>query len=218
MSSCREERRQVLNAAREISSSGMVIGTWGNVSARAAEVDGFVITPSGMDYASLSEDDMVLVDYHRQVREGRYRPSAETPMHLSIYLARPDVQAIVHVHSPFATAFAVAGLTIPVLLEETAQAVGHEIEVVPYARCGTRTLAEYTVNTLGATGCAALLANHGLVGVGDSMAAALKVCYVVEQTAQVGIYARMLGGPLQGLADHDVQQLHEGFKKYGQKK
>lgn len=212
-----EERRQVLEAAREISASGMVIGTWGNVSARAADAAGFVITPSGMDYQSLTESDMVLVDYQGQVLEGRYRPSSETPMHLAIYLARADVQAIVHVHSPFATAFAVAGLSIPVLLEETAQAVGHEIEVVPYARCGSRTLAKHTVNTLGTSGRSALLANHGLLGVGASMAAALKVCYVVEQTAQVGLYARLLG-PLKGLADREVRQLHEGFKSYGQKK
>lgn len=217
MSSSREERGQVLKTALEISNSGMVIGTWGNVSARSKDVDGFVITPSGMDYLSLTEDDMVIVDYQGQVLEGRYRPSSETPMHLAIYLARPDVRAIVHVHSPFATAFAVAGVSIPVLLEETAQAVGHAIEVVPYALCGSRTLARQTVDTLGETGYAALLANHGLVGVGESMAAALRVCYVVEQTAQVGIYARLLG-PLEGLADHDIERLHKGFKSYGQKK
>ncbi len=217
MPSCDKERVKVLHTAQEISQSGLVIGTWGNVSSRALEADGFVITPSGIDYESLAEEDMVLVDYQGQVLQGRYRPSSETPLHLAIYLARPDVQAIVHVHSPFATAFAVAGLSIPVLLEETAQAIGHEIKVVPYAICGTRRLAEYTVATLGETGCAALLANHGLVGVGESMAAALRVCYVVEQTAQVGIYARLLG-PLQGLPEREVQLLNKGFRSYGQEK
>ncbi|HCF49491.1 MAG TPA: class II aldolase [Syntrophomonas sp.] len=217
MFSSMEVRRQVLEAAREISSSGMVIGTWGNVSARATETEGFVITPSGMDYAVLTPEDMVVVDYNRQVIEGKFRPSSETPLHLAIYLARPDVQAIVHVHSPFATAFAVAGIPIPVILEETAQAIGHEIAVVPYARTGTRKLAEYTVKTLGEKGCAALLSNHGVIGVGGSMAQALRICYVIEQTAQVGLYARMLG-PLQGLPEDEVNLLHAGFQKYGQKK
>lgn len=217
MLSSLEVRRQVLEAAREIYSSGMVIGTWGNVSARATDLKGFVITPSGMDYESLNPEDMVIVGYDKQVIEGRYRPSSESPLHLAIYLARPDVGAIVHVHSPFATAFAVAGVPIPVILEETAQVIGHEIPVVPYALTGSRKLAEYAVKTLGETGRAALLSHHGLIGVGASVAQALRVCYVTEQTAQIGIYARMLG-PLKGLAEDQVKLLHEGFKRYGQKK
>jgi len=217
MFSSLEVRYQVLDAARKISSSGMVIGTWGNVSARATDIEGFIITPSGMDYDTLTPEDMVIVGYDQQIIEGRYRPSSETPLHLAVYLSRPDIKAIVHVHSPFATAFAVAGIPIPVILEETAQAIGHEIPVVPYALAGSRKLAEYTVKTLGRTGRAALLSNHGLVGVGASVAEALRVCYVAEQTAQIGLYARMLG-PLKGLAEDEVKLLHEGFKKYGQKK
>ena len=71
MLSSLEVRRQVLEAAREIYSSGMVIGTWGNVSARATDLKGFVITPSGMDYESLNPEDMVIVGYDKQVIEGR---------------------------------------------------------------------------------------------------------------------------------------------------
>lgn len=212
-----EERRQVLSAAREIAGSGMVIGTWGNVSARSQEVEGFVITPSGMDYANLTPEDMVVVDYDGQVVEGRFKPSGETPLHLSIYLARPDVRAIVHVHSPYATAFAVAGIPIPVILEETAQAIGHEIAVVPYAITGSRKLGKHAVQTLGENGCAALLAHHGVVGCGSSVGEALRICYVTEQTAQVGLYARLLG-PIKGLPETEVDRLHEGFKKYGQNK
>lgn len=217
MSSSLEERRQVLSAAQEIAGSGMVIGTWGNVSARSQEAEGFVITPSGMDYASLTPEDMVVVDYNGQVVEGRFKPSGETPLHLAIYLARPDVRAIVHVHSPFATAFAVAGISIPVILEETAQAIGHEIAVVPYAITGSRRLGEYTVQTLGEEGCAALLAHHGVIGCGATVGEALRICYVTEQTAQVGLYARLLG-PIKGLPEAEVHRLHEGFKRYGQNK
>jgi L-fuculose-phosphate aldolase len=217
MISSMQERQEVLYAAREIAGSGMVIGTWGNVSARSREVQGFVITPSGMDYATLNAEDMVVVDYNRQVLEGRFKPSAETPLHLAVYLARSDVNAIVHVHSPFATAFAVAGMSIPVVLEETAQAIGHEIAVVPYAITGSRRLGEYTVQTLGSEGCAALLANHGVIGCGATVAQALRICYVAEQTAQVALYARMLGS-VRDLAPEEVYRLHEGFKNYGQKK
>ncbi len=212
-----QARQEVLNAAREIAASGMVIGTWGNVSARSRDVEGFVITPSGMDYGSMTAEDMVVVDYDRQVLEGSFKPSSETPLHLAIYKARPDVHAIVHVHSPFATAFAVAGRSIPVILEETAQAIGHEIAVVPYALAGSRKLGEYAVQTLGTAGCAALLAHHGVIGCANTVSQALRICYVTEQTAQIALYAHMLGS-VPSLPEEEINRLHQGFKNYGQKK
>ena len=217
MTRCSQARQDVWKAAREISQGHMVIGTWGNVSARGDDAPGFIITPSGMDYNTLTPEDMVLVGWDGKTLEGAYRPSGETPLHLAIYLARPDIHAIVHVHSPYATGYAVAGQNIPVLLEETAQAIGHEIQVVPYARCGTQDLAQNTVTILGETQCAALLANHGVIGLGASMSEALKICYVIEKTAQVGIYARILG-QTNVLEPHEVQLLNRGFKRYGQKK
>ena len=160
-------------------------------------------------------EDIVLVDFEQQVVEGEYQPSVETPLHLKIYKKRPEAMAVVHVHSPFATAFAVARKNIPVILEETAQAVGHEIGVAAYAHCGTPQLADNVVKALGATRQAVLLANHGLVAVGETMDQALKICYVVEKTARVAIYARSLG-PAHSLSQEDINFLRSSFEHYGQ--
>jgi L-ribulose-5-phosphate 4-epimerase len=113
-----EERRQVLAAAREISQSGMVMGTWGNVSMRCPEPELMLITPSGVDYQLMSMEDMVLLDSSYRIREGSYKPSIETPLHMEIYRNREGVKAIVHVHSIYASSFAVARKSIPVILEE----------------------------------------------------------------------------------------------------
>lgn len=214
---CLEERNQVLRTARQIASSGMVKGTWGNVSVRAREYPWIVITPSGMEYNSMTVEDMVIVDDGEQIIEGKYRPSVETPLHLQVYQHRAAVAAVVHVHSPYAAAFAVAGQPIPVILEETAQVVGHEIPVVPYARCGTQELAAQVMECLGENKKAALLANHGLIGLGSDIAGALKVCYIVEKTARVALYAHMLGR-VSILGPEETSILNEEFQSYGQTK
>lgn len=212
-----QEREQVLEAAREILANRMVIGTWGNVSIRISGQELAVITPSGMEYQSLAPDDMVLVNFDGKVVEGNYRPSIETPMHVEIYKRRPDAGALVHVHSPYATAFAVAGHTIPVILEETAQAIGHEIQTAPYARCGSRLLATRVAEMMGKQGRAVLLANHGLIGLGLDIKDALKVCYIVEKTAMVALLARQLG-PLRSLSAEEIEIFHQGFPSYLQGK
>ena len=116
-----EERLKVVNTARKMYQQGLVIGTWGNVSIRLPDGKGMMITPSGMEYARLTPGDMVAVDGEGTVIEGKWKPSTETVLHLRIYSHRPEVGAVVHVHSMAASAFAVAGVPIPVVLEEAAQ-------------------------------------------------------------------------------------------------
>jgi len=210
------ERKQLLAAAQEISTSKMVVGTWGNASVRIAGQDLFLITPSGMDYETMLPEDLVLVNYQGETVAGQWKPSVEMPMHLAIYQQRAELGAIVHVHSPYASVFAVAGMPIPVVLEETAQVIGHEIRVADYAICGSDQLAVNSVQTLG-SGKAVLLANHGMVGVGKDLSDALKVCYITEKTAMVALYAYSLGGP-HSLPAEDVASLQKAFSAYGQHK
>jgi L-ribulose-5-phosphate 4-epimerase len=212
-----EERRQVLAAAREISQSGMVMGTWGNVSMRCPEPELMLITPSGVDYQLMSMEDMVLLDSSYRIREGSYKPSIETPLHMEIYRNREGVKAIVHVHSIYASSFAVARKSIPVILEETAQVVGHELPVAEYALCGTQALATAVLDSLGEDRRAVLLANHGLLAAGVSMEDALRICYVVEKTAQIALYAQELGGA-RTLESAEIVQLYQKFKSYGPSK
>lgn len=210
------ERKEVLDTAHEIATSHLVVGTWGNVSVRIQDQPLMLITPSGMSYASMTIEDIVLVDMRINVLEGIWKPSVESPTHAEIYQQRSDVNAIVHVHSTFATAFAVARQSIPVIMEETAQVIGHEISTASYAMCGSRELAVNAVNALG-SGKAVLLANHGLVGVGKSISEALRVCYITEETARVACLAQSLGQPY-SLLPEDIAILNRNFGSYGQSK
>lgn len=210
------ERKEVVNIARQILSDNLVLGTWGNVSQRIKGEPLLLITPSGMDYLTMTMEDIVLLDLDARPIEGERTPSTETQLHTEIYKQRPDVGAIVHVHSTFASAFAAAAKSIPVILEETAQLIGHPIQIAPYAPCGSAELASQAVQTLG-DGQAVLLANHGLVGVGQDLSAALKVCKIAEKTAMVCLYANSLG-QVNELAAEDIALLREKFSHYGQAK
>jgi len=212
-----EQREQVLAAVREISATGLVTSTWGNASARCPGTDMFIITPSGMSYDTLSIEDMVLVDGNNKVVEGKFKPSIETPMHVDIYNNRPEVQAIVHTHSIHVKAFAVARKSLPVMVDELAQAVGHEVPVADYAVAGSETLAQFVMNALGKDKFAAFMAHHGLITLGGTMTDALRKAHVIEAACQVYIYAQLLGGAY-SLGEKDVHILHENFKHYGQKK
>lgn len=210
-----EIKQQVYATALAIYKSNLVTGTWGNVSARCGEH--YVITPSGMDYNTLTAEDMIIVDEIGNIIEGNYKPSIETPMHISIYKTRPDIKAIVHVHSPYATAFAVANKPIPVILEETAQVIGHPVKVAGYAICGSEKLADEVTACITGNEKAVLLANHGLVALGASTAEALKICFIAEKTAMIALYANQLGA-VNSLNAEDTAILNEKFKSYGQQK
>jgi L-ribulose-5-phosphate 4-epimerase len=211
-----QERKEVMDTAREISTSNLVVGTWGNVSVKIKDQPLMAITPSGMRYDTMTVEDIVLTDMQLNIVEGKWKPSSESPTHTEIYQHRSDVKAIVHVHSSYATAFAVAHLSIPVIMEETAQVIGHEIKTAAYAICGSRELAVNTVKTLGA-GKAVLLANHGLIGVGKNVSDALRVCYIAEETARVACLAKSLG-PLHSLSSEEIAILNRNFSSYGQQK
>jgi L-fuculose-phosphate aldolase len=209
-----QERLAVVDTAREISASGMVIGTWGNVSVKIKDQPTMLITPSGMSYQTMAPEDIVLLDLSGNHVEGKWKPSTESTLHREIYLNRPDLGAIVHVHSTYATAFAVARLSIPVIMEETAQVIGHEILTAPYACCGSCQLAAYAVQALG-MGKALLLANHGLVGMGGNVGEALRVCRIAEETARVAWLAKSLG-QVHSLTPEEVSVLNRAFINYGQ--
>lgn len=210
-------RLAVLDTAQGMSRLGLVVSVWGNVSARVRGADVAVVTPSGIDYERLKVDMLCLMDINDESRlEGRLKPSSETKMHLAIYRARPDVGGIVHTHSTYASAFSVARQPIPPIVEDLAQAVGGAVECAEYAPAGSQELAESVVRALGER-AAALMANHGVVGVGRSAAEALRVCQVVEKAAQLHAVARGLGGA-QVLSAAEVERLREAYKtSYGQR-
>ena len=190
-----EQRRAVLESARAMHRLGLVSGTSGNVSARCRAPDGgdaLTITATGCDYESMGLDDVVVVDFDGEPLAGEAIPSTETLMHAAVYRARPDVGAVMHTHSVHATALAVAGTPLPPIADEMVIFLGPSVEVTEYRYSGTEELGEAVVEALGERN-AALVRNHGLVGVGRTPDDALRACALAERLAQVYILARSLG-------------------------
>jgi L-ribulose-5-phosphate 4-epimerase len=213
-----QTRSAVVRVAKQMSRLGLVVSVWGNASARVRGTDLVIVTPSGVEYESLYEGIMPVVDLRTGVKiQGRLKESSETPTHLSVYRARPDVFGVVHTHSIQASAFAVLRESIPPLVEDIAQVAAGLVECAEYAPPGTPELGSHVVKALGPRN-AALMANHGLMGVGPTVDEALRVCQVVEKAAQIYATARALGKPVL-LSDEEVARLRKSYlTSYGQAK
>src|SRR5688572_30341299 len=173
-----DQRKELIGTARAL--SALTHGTSGNVSARRG-ADSVWVTPTGMDYDLLTVDDIPAVDFAGRWF-GRRKPSSEWRFHRDILKGRSDVNAVVHCHSLFAVALACAVKGIPAFHYMVAVAGGGDIRCAPYATFGTEQLSQNAVKALeGRNAC--LLANHGLIAVGDSLAAALKLAGEVENLA-----------------------------------
>jgi len=195
MSSWPDEKREVLEASRKMVDKGLVVGTSGNVSLRLPPVNGreiLAITPNRRYYDLMTVDDIQVVDFEVEPVEGELAPSAETMLHIGIYQVRKNVNAVIHTHSVFASAVAVAGMEIPVILDDQVTFLGGEIKIAEYALPGSEELVEKVVAALGERN-AVLLPNHGAVGVGRTMREAFTACELLEKTARVYVSASALG-------------------------
>ena len=190
------EKREVASTAREMASLGLVSGSSGNVSLKLGSRDAsdglIAVTPFAQPYADLEADDIVVVDHGGEPVEDDQVPSSETLLHIAVYRARPDVAAVVHSHSVFATVAAVAGLEIPSIVDEMTIALGGTVRVSEYAFPSTQELADNVTAALGDR-AAALIRNHGAVGVGRTTREALDVCTMLERAAQIFVHVSLLG-------------------------
>jgi len=197
MSQWQKEKEQVLETARKMLAEGLVVGTLGNVSLRLPPYEGreiLAITPHHIYYDLMTPDDIVIIDFEGEPLEGEI-PSAEAMLHISIYQARSKVKAVIHTHSVYASAFAVAGKDIPAILDEQVTYIGGEVRLAKYAISGSEELADNVVQALCQRN-AVLLPNHGMVGVGRSLREALTICQLVERTAQIFLLSQNLGGAI----------------------
>jgi L-fuculose-phosphate aldolase len=205
-------KEDVLQVGHALLEKGLVSGTWGNISVRIPETTLLAVTPSGKDYHALTMDDIVIVDGAGMTVEGKFKPSSELPLHLAVYKSRVDIQAIVHTHSVFASACAVAHKSIPPIIEDLVQLTGGSVDVAAYALPGTEILAQNVVVALGNKN-AVLMANHGVIGCGQTLAEAMLACELVEKAAQIYIYANQIGGA-QILSNEDIGVMHNFYEKY----
>ena len=195
MSHWQEARKAVLEAARKMAEKGLVAGTSGNISLRLSsggKKQLMAITPTSRHYDTLKNEDIPIIDFDGKRVDGKLPPSVETQLHIGIYKARKDVNAIIHTHSVYASAAAVAGLHIPPLLEDQVVYLGGEIKLADYAVSGSVELATNAVAALGERN-AVLLANHGAVGTGRTMRDAFTACELIEKTAKVYLLTLLAG-------------------------
>ncbi|MBD1382801.1 class II aldolase/adducin family protein [Metabacillus arenae] len=203
-------KKEVVFYAQKASANGLSEGTAGNVSIRNG--DRMYITPSALPYDQMEEADVLTVDIRTgAVLEGERKPSTETPMHRFIYLKDDRIGAIVHTHSRYATMFACAHMPIPPVHYVIAN-IGREIPVAPYATYGSEQLAHNAVQTLGDNN-GTLLANHGVIAIGDHLKEAYNRAEVIEEVAELAYGSYMLKS-LHPLSDKDLDDALENFKMY----
>lgn len=213
----KELREIVCSQNKALSENGLVLWTSGNVSARDPETGYIVIKPSGVLFPGLTPNAMVIVDVDGNKIEGDLNPSVDTASHLYVYRHRPDVNGIVHTHSPYATSFAIRGEGIKIYTTTAAAVFGGEIPVSDFATIGEEEIGREIVEKIG--NCEAILIrSHGVFTIGKDSEKALKNAVIVEETAQSVHYA-MCRGPVDSLSEEIVKYGYEIYHRtYGQNK
>lgn len=205
-------REEVVAVAQAIDKAGFCPSKSGNVSARLG--DGFIVTPSGLPYAKTTPADLLHLALDGTVLAGERKPSSEWPFHAAIYRARPDAKAIVHTHSPRATALSCTRRGIPAFHYMIALCGGADIRCADYATFGTPDLAANAVTALEGRK-AVLLANHGVIALGGSLTGAHQIVAEVENLA--GQYLDILAAGLEPaiLDDAEMERVSARFAGYG---
>ncbi|WP_254769096.1 class II aldolase/adducin family protein [Salinilacihabitans rarus] len=209
-----DERRAVVDRAAEL--AALTPGRTGNLSVRdGTDGDAFAITPTGVPYDAFDAADVPVVGVDGERRDGRMAPSSEVPMHSAIY-RREDVGAIVHTHSPWSTALAVAHEPLPPI-HYMIVAVGKRVPVAEYAPYGTDELAANIVTAMAeADATASFIENHGLVVTARDLDTALENTVHVESLARLYLETRAAGLEPETLSDDELETVIEQFESYGQ--
>ncbi len=203
--------QRLLATAREMNEVGINQGSAGNASVR--EKSGYMITPSGMPYDECEAEDMVSMSMSGEAT-GLRKPSSEWRFHQDIYQAREDVNAIVHVHSTFATTLACLGNDIPPFHYMIAVAGGKTIRCAPYHTFGSQELSGVVVDAMQDRN-ACLMANHGMIATGPTLKKALAMAIEVEKLCEIYWRVSQLGGGNM-IEDAEMDRILEKFQSYGQ--
>ena len=203
------EKEQVVRYGKKLIDRRLTTGSGGNISVCNREKKLVAISPSGLDYYETTPEDIVILDIDGNLVEGKHRPSSEAGMHLAFYKNRADVSGIVHTHSKFATAIACMGWELPAVHYLIGMA-GHRVKCTGYATYGSDELAKKALETIGDSN-AVLLANHGLIALGEDVDRAFSTAEHLEFVSEVYYLTKTLGTP-NILSDEDMDEV---MKKFG---
>jgi L-fuculose-phosphate aldolase len=211
--SVQQLKHDLVAVMQRMEASGLNRGTTGNASVRAGEV--LLITPTSVPADELTPEAIVELDAQGRAVDPEARPSSEWQMHFGIYARRPDVQAVVHCHSRFASILACCGRPIPSLHYMVGISGRSIIPVAPYACFGSRELADKVVETSDG-GFACLMANHGQIALGNSLRRAFAVALEVEEQSAIYWGSLAIGGPTL-LSNEQMAEVSAKFRTYGVK-
>lgn len=189
----KQKYREILLAyTKKAYENKLFAGTSGNLSIYDDENDCIYITPSSIPYENMECEDMVVITMDGTVLEGKHQPSSEWKLHANIYKERKEIKAVVHTHSPYATAFAVANMPIPMILVEMLPSIGDAVQVAGFALPGDEKVGIEAVKALeGRKGC--LLKNHGAVAIGEEIESAYITAVYIEDAARIYYLASTVG-------------------------
>lgn len=204
------EREKLLHISRRLLDLGLNKGTSGNASVRVP--DGLLITPTGMEVDEMTPDDMVWMDAQDHVH-GKRQPSSEWRFHRDILAARPEVNAVIHSHAMYATTLACLHKEVPPFHYMIAVTGSDRIRCAPYALFGSQALSDHALAAL-QDSRACLLANHGMIVLGEDLDRALAVAVEVENLCEQYWRALQIGEP-QLLSEQQMAEVFERFKGYG---
>ncbi len=204
-------RREVLETSHWLVENGYLgrLSSGGNISARVPGEEIVAITPSGIPYFSLKENDICVIDLNINSIEGSLSPSIEAPMHVGVYQYRSDVNAVIHTHQPFANTLSIINKPIPALFEEVIVEIGHEVDIIPYAYSGSSDLVANVNSKLGNLCHCYLIQNHGTLCLGTDAKQAMKNSELLEHVAQIYCQALATGEQIQTLPQSAIAHFKE---------
>jgi L-ribulose-5-phosphate 4-epimerase len=211
-----ELRAHVLRTALLLPKYNLVWMAGGTVCARDSQTGYVVVTPSGLDYERLTPEDITVTDMDMNLVEGKYRPSVALSLWTGFMRARPELNAVVHTHSPYATAFSVAYQPIPVITETMADWFGHAVQVTRYLSVEDPEFFTLPVEVMG-DGYAVLLGNHGPITVGRTLDHALERAVTLEEAARTYSIAKTVGTPVSVTEEQARASFDYYHNRYGQK-
>ena len=205
-------RENLLNTSNKLLTTGLNHGASGNCSCR--DRGGFLITPTGVDSAKLTTDMMVRMNLSDDFPQpgSKYQPSSEWQFHQAILEKYPEINAVVHTHSVFASSLSVLGQEIPAFHYMIAVAGGNSVRCAPYAMFGTKELSDNILEAI-QDRKACLLSNHGLVALGKDLNEAFNIAEEVEHLSRLFVEAKKIGEPLL-LSDRQMAEVLDRFNSY----
>ncbi len=208
-----QQQELLADYGRRLLADRLTTGTGGNLSLALRSENIIAITPSGINYNEIEPQDISLLDLNSGRHLKGLKPSSEWHLHLALYKSRPEINAVTHTHSRFATTFALLHEPLPACHYLIGVAQAKEIRIAPYATFGTEELARKTVAALGHDRCI-LMANHGLLAVGEGLVEAYNTALYIEEVAELYYRARSLGTPVL-LSDEEMDEALIRFRSYG---